>query len=566
MSATPTQNPHMSQGAGASGWVESSKPEQEDLLRPIPTPKTQDLYDAFRQLEDDVTPKQYLQRQDNIESLSLLQPPIPEPQSPPCASTTHSLTHALDREPLSDDKPREPKQNAHRRRPLGGARQARISFMQRTGGACEDCRHRSLQVRLLILKRSHSRANLNPKCIHLDLKLFEEGYQARRYKPRVAIPSNAQATSLSTTFQLILPDAAPNVLHTGSWHSFESRDIRHDFKGCRLQGQDIDSRDGHSFGTVYSNLGREEIASSPISDEDNDSSDFSWVSEPVSINWFSPVVSAAVDAIVDAYAQSATDAACSRAGAAAEPTNAPESSRTGDMPSGSTGPLAAPGVLSSQTPSTSQSPSQNVARIQKRGREDGEDEPGRRRAPKRKRIEEGNKRLACPFQKRYPLKHFFCGTGGTNRGFDIIAHLKEHIWRCHIRPRMFCPRCKAKFDDSQNMADHILQYMATESCENRPFHDDTALPWSPSLAASLKARVNRKWTLHEQWFSVWNILFPDVEQPDCCLVEDGTCEHIFEYQQFILNRGHDIVRTLAITKPLYRQLTTLIGYGCYSCK
>jgi hypothetical protein len=151
LGATSTQNPHMPQGAGASGCAESSKPEQENLLRPIPTPQTQVLYDAFRQLEDDVTSEQYLQRQDNSESLSLLQPPIPEPQSPSCASTTHSLAHSLDREPFSDDKPREPKQNAHRQRPIGGAKRARASFMRRIGGVCEDCRRRRLQVGLLIL-------------------------------------------------------------------------------------------------------------------------------------------------------------------------------------------------------------------------------------------------------------------------------------------------------------------------------------------------------------------------------------------------------------------------------
>ncbi|KAK0613283.1 hypothetical protein B0T14DRAFT_276035 [Immersiella caudata] len=303
---------------------------------------------------------------------------------------------------------------------------------------------------------------------------------------------------------------------------------------------------------------QERASSVTTSDEDSDISDFSWASGTAASSPFLSTESRCIEAIVGAYKRPGTSLICEGSCAAAEPElgGAPASSQKTDTSSKSTNSLAISDTSPCQTGSTSQWSSQSGDKVRGRGREDDEDGPKQRRAPKRKRIPEGGKRLACPFQKRYPLKHFFCGMGGANRGFDIIAHLKEHIWRCHVQPRVYCPRCKAKFDDSQNLADHILEFMATESCEERDFRDDTALPWSQSLATSLKARVNKLSTLHEQWISVWNILFPGVDPPDSCLVDDDTCEHILEYQQFIMSRGYEIVTDVVRASGLLSNVDT----------
>jgi len=261
---------------------------------------------------------------------------------------------------------------------------------------------------------------------------------------------------------------------------------------------------------------------------------------------FASVQSAAVLALTAAYrSESRIITACTAHCVPSDPpTDTPQSSTSDSATQPeSTNSSASSRTHSFRTGSTSQAPSHRGARgeSQQRDGRDDDDEPKKSRPQKRKRTEEGTKRLACPFQKRYPLKHFFCGTGGAIRGFDTIAYVKQHIRRCHIRSPIYCPRCKTAFDDSQKMGEHVMQFMATQLCKERGFPDDTALSWSHNLETSLRARVVKTLSLPEQWFSVWRILFPDIAPPNSCLVDDDVCEHILQYQQFITARGHDIV-------------------------
>jgi len=239
---------------------------------------------------------------------------------------------------------------------------------------------------------------------------------------------------------------------------------------------------------------------------------------------FASAQSAAVSALTMAYrSESRIITACTAHCVPSDPTDTPQSSTSdGTTQPGSTNSSASSRTHSFRTESTSQAPSHRGARggSQQRDRRDDDDEPKKSRTQKRKRTEEGTKRLVCPFQKRYPLKRFFCGTSGAIRGFDTIAYVKQHIHRCHIRSPIYCPRCKIAFDDSQKMEEHVMQFMATQLCKERGFPDDTALSWSYNLEAFLRARVAKILSLPEQWFSVWMILFPGIAPPNSCFVDD----------------------------------------------
>ncbi len=106
---------------------------------------------------------------------------------------------------------------------------------------------------------------------------------------------------------------------------------------------------------------------------------------------------------------------------------------------------------------------------------------------------------------------------------------------------MHCPRCKANFKDSQKLAEHIMEFMATSSCQDRPSSDEATLPWSQGLVDSFKARVDSSLTLGEQWFSVWRIVFPGVELPASCWVDDHVCQHVMNLQRFVFTKGHSVV-------------------------
>ncbi len=251
---------------------------------------------------------------------------------------------------------------------------------------------------------------------------------------------------------------------------------------------------------------------------------------------FPAVESAAVSRLMDAY------------GAWSQQTLAPESSPTENTSSTSNSSGSGSGSLppsaetsSSSTTQTPQAAPGKDGTTGKRGR--GEDDPKKQREPKRKRVEEGGLLLACPFQKRHHPKHFFCGKERTIRGFRTIAYLKEHIRRCHIRsPTIHCPFCKADFEDDAKLREHLKQSMATgSSCEERPYPDETMLPWSKDLMTAISTRVDSSLTLPAQWFSVWKIIFPDLEPPASCWVDGIVCRHVLDLQEFVSTEGESLV-------------------------
>jgi hypothetical protein len=303
---------------------------------------------------------------------------------------------------------------------------------------------------------------------------------------------------------------------------------------------------GSDLSSPVSNNERSDNGSSPLTDESGsqtssegtrslDIFEFGDILVPDGSR-FSSALSAAVRALTVIYErESQIVTSYGMPGAASDPTDAPEFSPPQNTPSDSAGSAASSSIHSLPTELTSQASSQRGDTRQKRGREE-DDEPKKSALLKRKRIENGAKRLACPFQKRYPLKHFFCGARGETRGFVHVSHIKNHIHRCHIRSVLYCPNCKEDFVSSEKFAEHVME----QSCEKQPFRDETALPRTAALAASLKARVGKALSLSEQWFSVWRILFPGEDEPGSCFVDDVP-ENMFQYQQFITRRGDEIV-------------------------
>lgn len=248
---------------------------------------------------------------------------------------------------------------------------------------------------------------------------------------------------------------------------------------------------------------------------------------------------AAVSKVVNAYqAWSSLVSVCNATCLASVPTDTPGPSRPDIAPSDSSG------VNSSQFSSTSQPafPPGQRTRRRRRQEDDDPEEFKKPPVPKRKRVEKGARRLACPFQKRYPRQHFLCGTGSPERGFDTIAHIKDHLKRRHIRHPLYCPRCKTRFDDLDERDKHIVSAMNTHSCDEQPFPDVTQLPWKQSLADAMKQKVDRTLNLHEQWFSLWSIIFPDIDPPSSCLVDDDICEHVSDFRDFFTTQGREVVR------------------------
>lgn len=150
------QDAHTAMGSNGAGRSDGGP-------QSVPTPETQELYNLMRQREEELselTLSDRLQIQNgtgsNDEHADLLRPPTPSqgptsPRSPSCASTTHSLSRALDDVEIDDEEPSK-KRRAIRHGPLEPLKRARAAFMRKVG-ACQECKTRRVKVRSEMLPK-----------------------------------------------------------------------------------------------------------------------------------------------------------------------------------------------------------------------------------------------------------------------------------------------------------------------------------------------------------------------------------------------------------------------------
>ncbi|KAF3765617.1 hypothetical protein M406DRAFT_68040 [Cryphonectria parasitica EP155] len=127
---------------------------------------------------------------------------------------------------------------------------------------------------------------------------------------------------------------------------------------------------------------------------------------------------------------------------------------------------------------------------------------------RRKQVDPGQDRLACHFQKKNPQRYPSCGI--RKNGFRTVAEIKQHFWRKHQRNPNYCPRCKTIFDTEQQKDDHISQ-IPESPCPKSTAELPEGLPHE--LVEELKCRVDKEHDLSEQWFSVWDKIFPGIPRP-----------------------------------------------------
>ncbi len=115
-----------------------------------------------------------------------------------------------------------------------------------------------------------------------------------------------------------------------------------------------------------------------------------------------------------------------------------------------------------------------------------------------------HRRLACPYYKYNPIKHFRCLVG-----YDLreTCHVVQHLLRCHDKP-IHCRTCGQTFSKEDECNAHI----EARSCEQTEFHH-------PGMDDDQRKNIRdsqRRRGLNEvgRWFDLWGILFPDTPRPD----------------------------------------------------
>ncbi|PKS10086.1 hypothetical protein jhhlp_003383 [Lomentospora prolificans] len=163
------------------------------------------------------------------------------------------------------------------------------------------------------------------------------------------------------------------------------------------------------------------------------------------------------------------------------------------------------------------------------------DEEGNRNteAPnKRRNVNPGQKVFACPFWKWNRDMYSRCSKFTLKRVKDV----KQHLGRCHLRCSILCWRCQQQFVTEQQLVEHL---QAEESCTRQPPTDNPGL--SAQQFTELRNRRQRGATLTDQWFAIWDIVFPGVTRPQSPYLPLTLSDQMDEFGQFYRQHGGPIL-------------------------
>jgi len=180
--------------------------------------------------------------------------------------------------------------------------------------------------------------------------------------------------------------------------------------------------------------------------------------------------------------------------------------------------------------------SPGLGRGQKRQREDtgnseGEDgdQPNPKRVNRRQPASLGRPRyLACPFWKIDPTKHWACFLKKLTR----ISYVKQHLTRRHT-PDYYCHRCFSIFTDALVYDGHVQD----ASCVRGPSARLEGISQPQNRLLSRKCNGS----VEDQWFAIWDIVFPDDVRPSSVYVDLDQSEDFCLVREYSQRNGLSIL-------------------------
>jgi hypothetical protein len=143
--------------------------------------------------------------------------------------------------------------------------------------------------------------------------------------------------------------------------------------------------------------------------------------------------------------------------------------------------------------------------------------------------------LACPFWKREPQAHGKC----FPRGFNRISDVKSHLRRKHKQAASdYCQRCWVAFENKAYKASHL-----SDESGQRCKYDPAARPLGidNAIDAALNKKSNPKYSTAEQWFVIWEIVFPDKPRPLSLYIDEGLSEDATQLIERIVNQWPSVL-------------------------
>lgn len=139
--------------------------------------------------------------------------------------------------------------------------------------------------------------------------------------------------------------------------------------------------------------------------------------------------------------------------------------------------------------------------------------------------------IACPFLKKSPERYRCC----QKYSFQRIKEVKQHLRRRHMVNGFFCLRCQMPFESHSELMLHIKQGRACKAQE--PLHDLI----TEHQRLLLQQYPSRGKSLEQQWYDVWDIIFPGLPRPKDIYVQTEAEETIKSLWNFWHEKKRDIL-------------------------
>ncbi|KAK1829900.1 hypothetical protein QBC39DRAFT_122608 [Podospora conica] len=175
--------------------------------------------------------------------------------------------------------------------------------------------------------------------------------------------------------------------------------------------------------------------------------------------------------------------------------------------------------------------------------EDDEEEDQQNR-DKRARITEPDTgtgpTLACPFWKDGPYgKHRSCYKFTLRR----IRDVKQHLARKHT-PTLYCQTCFEIYDNE----DLLFAHVDLRRCQRVPGRRLDGI--DPHTDRVLRRRANPAHSIEEQWFTLWDVLFPGKRRPFSPYIDESLSTDLRNFSEYFQNHSDDALDEMI---PLLRE-------------
>lgn len=181
--------------------------------------------------------------------------------------------------------------------------------------------------------------------------------------------------------------------------------------------------------------------------------------------------------------------------------------------------------LSSTYPSGQQQPTSKRRRIENSENEDRETNPKKPRTTEKQSRKNTplHKLLACPYFKKDSRHHrACCGFGGKK-----LSYVKSHIYKKHAIA-IYCPVCQQPFESVQSRDDHN-RARTCERVESARAPDGI----TSEQRNWLHQRGPRELNEVEQWFRIFEFLFPGYQKPHSPYNDTEFSEDLQDFRDYI---------------------------------